>query len=53
MVNFNREDLVNLAFAHMNDYIFHKLAYSITEEAYKHLIECATELRNACMSEQE
>jgi hypothetical protein len=53
MVNFNKEDLVSAAFAHMNNYILHKLEYSITEEAYKHLTECATELRNACLSEQE
>lgn len=37
----------------MNNYITNKLAYAVTEESFKQLTECASELRNGCISQQE
>jgi hypothetical protein len=37
----------------MSNYILQRLAYSITTEAYSSLSECASEMRKACMSQQE
>lgn len=37
----------------MNNYILQRLAYSITNESYKHIGECAIEMRQACLSQQE
>lgn len=41
MVSFNKKDLVGEGLKYMNNYIKQKLAYCITNEAYKHLKECA------------
>ena len=53
MINYNKEDLVSKAFKELNQYILNKVSFSVTEEAYKHLTECASELRKASISEQE
>lgn len=53
MINYNKEDLVSKALADINHYILNKLSFVVTEEAYKHLSECAAEMRNACVSQQE
>ncbi len=37
----------------MNNYIISKLGYAVTEEAFKHLTECASELRQGCITQQE
>jgi len=37
----------------MNNYITNKLAYAVTEESFKQLTECASELRNGYISQQE
>lgn len=37
MINYNKEDLVSKALADMNNYIFNKLPFVVTEDAYKHL----------------
>lgn len=37
----------------MNNYILQKLIYSITTESFKQIGECASEMRNACISQQE
>ena len=52
MVSYNKEDLVSTALNAMTNYIKNKIDFSVTEEAFKHLTECANELRNACASEQ-
>lgn len=53
MVSFNKKDLVSEGLKYMTNYIMQKLAYCITNEAYKHLKECAEEMRTACVSERE
>jgi hypothetical protein len=52
MINYNKEDLVAKALDAMTNYMANKLTFSVTEEAYKHLSECAGEMRNACVSQQ-
>ena len=41
MINYNKEDLVSKALLAMTNYVGNKLTFSVTEEAYKHLSECA------------
>jgi hypothetical protein len=53
MINYNKEDLVAKAMDSMNNYIISKLGYAVTEEAFKHLTECASELRQGCITQQE
>lgn len=53
MVSFSKRDLVGEALKFMNNYILQRLAYSITNESYKHIAECAVEMRQACLSQQE
>ena len=53
MINYHKEDLVSKALQSMNSYITNKLAYAVTEESFKQLTECASELRNGCISQQE
>ena len=53
MVNYNKQDLVSQALKELNQYILNKVTFSVTLEAYRHLSECASELRSACLSQQE
>jgi hypothetical protein len=53
MINYNKEDLVDKALKGMDNYITSKLAFTVTEEAYKQMCDCAGELRTACVSQQE
>lgn len=53
MVSYNKEDLVAKALESMKQYIEGKLPFTVTEEAYKQLTDCASELRKACLQEQE
>ena len=53
MVSFNKKDLVSDALKVMNEFIMDKLAFAVTQETIKVLGECAAELRQACVSEQE
>eukprot|EP00178_Gracilaria_changii_P017855 TRINITY_DN5091_c0_g1_i1.p1 TRINITY_DN5091_c0_g1~~TRINITY_DN5091_c0_g1_i1.p1 ORF type:complete len:110 (-),score=19.94 TRINITY_DN5091_c0_g1_i1:7-336(-) len=53
MINYNKEDLVAKALEAMTNYMSNKLTFSVTEEAYKHLSECASEMRSACVNQQE
>ena len=53
MVGYNKEDLVLKALDQMSNYVSNKLAFSVTEAAYRHLAECAGEMRLACVSQQE
>ncbi len=53
MVSYNKKDLVGEGLKYMTNYIMQKLAYCFTNQAYKHLKECAEQMRNACVSERE
>ncbi len=53
MVSFNKRDLVGEALKFMSNYILQRLSYSITNESYRHIGECAVEMRQACLTQQE
>lgn len=53
MISFNKRDLVAEGLKSISNYVLQRLAYSITNEAYAHLAECASEMRKGCVSQQE
>ena len=53
MINNNKKDLVNEALDNLAKYIQKLTQKSNTEEQNLHLVECANEMRKACIEQKE